>query len=61
MNSSALKILEIRADRLNEKGVFIASQILDTLHGTIDHERRWYTPWKKDLTPVFTFEITNIR
>lgn len=53
-------VLEISVDRLNEKGVFIAEQILNVLHNTIE-EKRVLHFWKKvSIRPSFSFEIANI-
>lgn len=53
-------ILEISVDRSNEKGVFIAEQILSVLHNTLE-EKRFLHFWRKVKTrPEFSFEIANI-
>lgn len=51
-NKNNLVLLEIQVDRMNEKGVFIASQILNILHDSLEYSRI-----KKPLRPVFHFEI----
>lgn len=53
-------ILEISVDRLNEKGVFIAEQILSILHNTLE-EKKFFHFWRRIKTrPEFSFEIANI-
>jgi hypothetical protein len=53
-------ILEVSVDRLNEKGVFIAEQILSILHNTME-EKRVLHFWKRvSVRPEFSFEIANI-
>ena len=50
---SPLILLEIQVDRTNEKGVFIASQILNILHDALEYGGIF----KKTLRPTFHFEI----
>lgn len=51
-------ILEVSVDRLNEKGVFMAEQILNIFHNTIEEHE---TFWNKTYTaPEFSFEMANI-
>ena len=50
-----LILLEIQVDRMNEKGVFIASQILNILHDALE-----YSHIKKPLRPTFHFEIAAV-
>ena len=53
-------VLEISVDRLNEKGVFIAEQILDVLHNTLE-EKKILHFWDRIVhRPQFSFEIANI-
>lgn len=53
-------LLEIQVDRANEKGVFVAAQILNVLHDTL--EKRSVFPWKNAFKkrPTFSFEIVHI-
>jgi hypothetical protein len=50
-------ILEVRVDRLNEKGVFVAEQILNILHDTLEVEKWLFL--KKYHAPDLTFEVAN--
>lgn len=51
-------ILEVSVDRLNEKGVFMAEQILNIFHNTIEEHKILF---KKHYTaPEFSFEMANI-
>lgn len=51
-------ILEVSVDRLNEKGVFMAEQILNIFHNTIEEHK---TFWSKTYSaPEFSFEMANI-
>lgn len=51
-------ILEVSVDRLNEKGVFMAEQILNIFHNTIEEHK---TFWNKTYSaPEFSFEMANI-
>lgn len=52
-------ILEVRVDRLNEKGVFVAEQILNILHDTL--EKVAIGPFKKYQAPDIAFEIANTK
>lgn len=54
-HQSKLILLEIQVDRMNEKGVFIASQILNILHDSLE-----YHHFKKTIRPVFHFEIAAV-
>lgn len=52
-------ILEVSVDRLNEKWVFIAEQILNILHNTLEEKKNFWG--KKSFTaPEISFEIANI-
>lgn len=52
-------ILEVSVDRLNEKWVFVAEQILNILHNTLEEKSFLY--WTKEIkSPEFSFEIANI-
>lgn len=52
LSSSSSVILEIAVDRHNEKGVFVASQILLALHAIVETQAKM--PW-------FRFEIVHIK
>ncbi len=52
MHPDTQSILEVCIDKTNEKGTFVASQILATLHSFAPHV--WKTHLQK---PWFTFEI----
>ncbi len=59
MNSDQTKtILEVSVDRLNEKGVFMAEQILNIFHNTIEEHKTFFS--KTYTAPEFSFEIANI-
>lgn len=59
MNSIKTKtILEVSVDRLNEKGVFMAEQILNIFHNTIEEHKKFF--YKTYTAPDFSFEIANI-
>lgn len=51
-------ILEVSVDRLNEKGVFMAEQILNIFHNTIEEHKHLF--WKTYTAPEFSFEVANI-
>lgn len=51
-------ILEVSVDRLNEKGVFMAEQILNIFHNTLEEHKHLF--WKTYTAPEFSFEIANI-
>ena len=53
---STLILLEIQVDRMNEKGVFIASQILNILHNSLEYGNII----KRTVRPVFHFEIAAV-
>lgn len=53
-------ILEVSVDRLNEKWVFVAEQILNVLHNTCEKIKRWFFLKDKIISPDFTFEIVNL-
>lgn len=57
MAQKDIVILEIAVDRQNEKGVFVASQILLALHAVVDNTAPWY---KKPKVPYFRFEVAHI-
>ena len=48
---------EVAVDRANEKGVFVAREMLSTLHHAIEHGTPWWQFWKSKQSPVFRFEI----
>jgi len=48
---------EVAVDRANEKGVFVAREMLSTLHHAIEHMRPWWKVWEKKIPPFFRFEI----
>ena len=48
---------EVAVDRANEKGVFVAREMLSTLHHTIEHMSPWWKIWGKKIHPHFRFEI----
>ncbi|MFZ4461447.1 MAG: type IV secretory system conjugative DNA transfer family protein [Patescibacteria group bacterium] len=53
-------LLEVRVDRLNEKGVFVAEQILNILHNTVDeHTHGFFHKHQTHFVP-YGFEIANI-
>lgn len=52
-------VLEVRVDRLNEKGVFVAEQILNILHDTVETKKGWFH--KHHSAPVFSFEVVHTR
>ncbi|MDD2566056.1 MAG: type IV secretion system DNA-binding domain-containing protein [Candidatus Gracilibacteria bacterium] len=51
-------ILEISVDRNNDKGVYIAEQVLNIFHNTLEVEKKFF---KKRVvaSPEFSFEIVN--
>ena len=51
-------ILEVSVDRLNEKGVFMAEQILNIFHNTIEEHKIFFS--KTYTAPEFSFEMANI-
>ncbi len=54
-----LAVLEVRVDRLNEKGVFVAEQILNILHDTVETKKGWFS--KSYSAPKFSFEVVHHR
>ncbi len=53
---------EVRVDRLNEKGVFVAEQILNILHNTVEEWRKtilWWYKRQSNFIP-YAFEIANV-
>lgn len=48
---------EVSVDRANEKWVFVAREMLSTLHHAIEHTRPWWKIWEKKVHPFFRFEI----
>ncbi len=51
---------EVRVDRLNEKGVFVAEQILNILHNTVDEKKKgWIFRSQAHFIP-YTFEIAHV-
>lgn len=48
---------EVSVDRANEKGVFVAREMLSTLHHAVEHMRPWWKVWEKKIHPTFRFEI----
>lgn len=54
MNSPQTTILEIAVDRQNEKGVFVAKEMLSTLHDIINStKKKWF--FQKQNRPIFRF------
>ncbi len=53
-------LLEVRVDRLNEKGVFVAEQILNILHNTVDEQRHGIFHKHQAHFVPYSFEIANI-
>lgn len=51
-------ILEVSVDRLNEKGVFMAEQILNIFHNTIEEHKHIFG--KTYTAPEFSFEMANL-
>ena len=47
---------EVRVDRLNEKGVFVAEQILNILHNTLPHNKKLSIHQAREKIP-FAFEV----
>lgn len=52
-------LLEVRVDKLNEKGVFIAEQILNILHNTIDEKPSGFFHKHQTHFHPFSFEIAS--
>lgn len=50
---------EVAVDRANEKWVFVAREMLSTLHHAVEHIRPWWKLWEKKIHPVFRFEIVS--
>lgn len=48
---------EVSVDRANEKGVFVAREMLSTLHHAIEHASPWWKFWVERIHPTFRFEI----
>ena len=48
---------EVTVDRANEKGVFVAKEMLSTLHHSISHRAPWWQFWKKEEHASFRFQI----
>jgi hypothetical protein len=48
---------EVSVDRANEKGVFVAREMLSTLHHAVEHMRPWWKIWEAKIHPTFRFEI----
>ena len=53
-------MLEIMVDRANEKWVFVASQILSTLHTLVDIRPPKWKFWESRKLPWFQFEVVAI-
>ena len=53
-------ILEISVDRSNDKGVYIAEQVLNIFHNTLELGKGLFTQ-KVVESPEFSFEIVNNR
>lgn len=53
-------LCEVRVDRLNEKGVFVAEQILNILHSTQETPPKTIFGRKQKSFIPFSFEIANI-
>ena len=54
-------ILEISVDRNNDKWVYIAEQVLNIFHNTLEIVKRVILKEKVIKSPVFSFEIVNIK
>lgn len=57
---SKLVLCEVRVDRLNEKGVFVAEQILNVLHSVQEAPRSSFFGRRQPELLPFTFEVANI-
>ncbi len=57
---SKLVLCEVRVDRLNEKGVFVAEQILNVLHSAQEAPRSSFFGKRQPELLPFTFEVANI-
>ena len=57
---SEATLLEVRVDRLNEKGVFVAEQILNILHNTVDEEMHGFFHKHQAHFVPYSFEMANI-
>lgn len=53
-------LCEVRVDRLNEKGVFVAEQILNVLHSTQEPPVSGFFGKRQKTFIPFTFEIANV-
>ncbi|MDD2487307.1 MAG: type IV secretion system DNA-binding domain-containing protein [Candidatus Gracilibacteria bacterium] len=53
-------ILEISVDRNNDKGVYIAEQVLNIFHNTLE-TNKYLFGYKRYRSPEFTFEIANVK
>jgi hypothetical protein len=51
---------EVSVDRSNEKGVFVAREMLSTLHHAVEHVRPWWKIWVQRSHPSFRFEMIAI-
>lgn len=51
---------EVRVDRLNEKGVFVAEQILNILHNTVDEKRKGIFHKHQASFIPYAFEVANV-
>lgn len=57
---SEATLLEVRVDRLNEKGVFVAEQILNILHNTVDEQVHGIFHKHQAHFVPYSFEMANI-
>ena len=58
MKKTQTVILEIAVDRSNEKGVFVAKEMLSTLHDTLRHQKKSWKFWKNN-SPQFHFFLVH--
>lgn len=58
MTHSPLITLEIAVDRANEKGVFVAREMLATLHDTL-HSKHGGSMNLRESAPIFRFLIVS--
>ena len=54
---SAYITYEVTVDRANEKGAFVAREMLSTLHHSLSHQSHWWEFWKQDHAASFRFQI----
>ncbi|MBP6981586.1 DUF87 domain-containing protein, partial [Candidatus Gracilibacteria bacterium] len=48
---------EVAVDRANEKGVFVAREMLSTLHHSLSHRKPWWYFSRRGEKPFFRFQI----